>query len=194
MNDSPQTQVIARERLVRVLVGSSMSESCHTYEWVMSHIWVSQVTHMSEPCQTFESRTSCARKASTCARKKSCHANEWVMSQIWMNHVTNMNESCHKYQWVMPSRLLGVFEGIHVTHMNASWHTQVIARDRLVGVLEGIVRTEVEIHTTHSRVCHGLFCKSLLQTRPYCRRAWRNRAHRGKNSHDSFTCVSWSFL
>jgi len=24
--------------------------SCHTYEWVMSHIWASHVTHMSESC------------------------------------------------------------------------------------------------------------------------------------------------
>jgi len=25
-----------------------MNESCHTYEWVMSHIWMSHVTHMNE--------------------------------------------------------------------------------------------------------------------------------------------------
>ena len=25
-----------------------MNESCHTYEWVMSHIWTSHVTHMNE--------------------------------------------------------------------------------------------------------------------------------------------------
>jgi len=36
-----------------------MNESCHTYEWVMSHIWMSHVTHMNE----------------------SCHIYEWVMSQ-----------------------------------------------------------------------------------------------------------------
>jgi len=32
--------------------------SCHTYEWVMSHIWVSHVTHMSESCHTYEWFTS----------------------------------------------------------------------------------------------------------------------------------------
>jgi len=57
-----------------------MNESCHTYEWVMSHIWMSHVTHM----------------------------NDWVMSHIWMSHVTHMNdtyeshmnESCHTYGWI----------------------------------------------------------------------------------------------
>ena len=56
-----------------------MNESCHTYEWVMSHIWMSHVTQMNE----------------------SCHTYEWVMSYIWMSHVTHMNESCHTYEWVM---------------------------------------------------------------------------------------------
>jgi len=45
--------------------------SCHTYEWVMSHIWMSHVTHMNE----------------------SCHTYEWVMSYIWMSRFTRTNES-----------------------------------------------------------------------------------------------------
>jgi len=55
-----------------------MNESCHTYEWAMSHIWMSHVTHMNE----------------------SCHTCEWVMSHMWMSHVwsekvmTHTNESC----------------------------------------------------------------------------------------------------
>jgi len=55
------------------------NESCHTYDWVVSHIWMSHSTHMNE----------------------SCHTYEWVMSHIWMSHVTHMNESCHTYEWVM---------------------------------------------------------------------------------------------
>ena len=39
--------------------------SCHTCGWVMSHIWMSHVTHM----------------------KESYHTYEWVMSHIWMSHV-----------------------------------------------------------------------------------------------------------
>jgi len=59
--------------------GTHMNVSCHTYEWVMAHIWMSHVTHMNE----------------------SRHIYEWVMSQTWMSHVTHMNESCHTYKWVM---------------------------------------------------------------------------------------------
>jgi len=31
-----------------------MNESCHTHEWVMSHTWMSHVTHMNESCHTHE--------------------------------------------------------------------------------------------------------------------------------------------
>ena len=51
----------------------TMNESCHTYERVMSHTWISHATHLN-------------------------HTYEWVMSQTWMSHVTYMNESCHKYE------------------------------------------------------------------------------------------------
>ena len=65
-----------------------------TYEWVMSHIWMSHVTHMNELCHTYG----------------------WVMSHIWMRHITRMNESCHAYEWVMSQyrwksrRLVGLRE------------------------------------------------------------------------------------
>jgi len=41
-------------------------KSCHTYEWVMSHVSTSQGTHATE----------------------SCRRNDWVMSQEWLSHVT----------------------------------------------------------------------------------------------------------
>jgi len=49
------------------------------YEWAMSHIWMSHVSHMNESCLTYE----------------------WVMSHIWTSHVSHMNESCLTYEWVM---------------------------------------------------------------------------------------------
>jgi len=52
--------------------GAHMNESCHTYEWVMSHIWMSHVTHMNE----------------------SCHTYKWVMSHKCMIHVSFI---CHLY-------------------------------------------------------------------------------------------------
>ena len=54
----------------------TIAESCHAYEWVMSHIWMSHVPHVNESCQKCE----------------------WVMSHTWRSHVTYMNESCHTYE------------------------------------------------------------------------------------------------
>jgi len=45
------------------------NESCHTREWVMSHLWMSPLTHVNE----------------------SCHTCKWVMSHVWMSHVTRVN-------------------------------------------------------------------------------------------------------
>jgi len=44
--------------------------ACHTYEWVMSHIWMSHVAHRNGSCHTYES----------------------VMSHIGRRHVTHINE------------------------------------------------------------------------------------------------------
>jgi len=81
-----------------------MNESCHTYEWVMPHIWMSHVTHIN----------------------KSCHTYEWVMSHIWMSHVTHINEAYHID--VNESCDVYVSESIH-THTNATrLHLQQGAR------------------------------------------------------------------
>jgi len=57
-----------------------MDESCHTHEWVMSHIWMSHVTPIDE---------------SVTHMNESCHTCECVMSHIRMSHVTPMDESNH---------------------------------------------------------------------------------------------------
>jgi len=93
-----------------------MNESCHTYEWVMSHIWMSHVTHMNE----------------------SCHTCEYVMAHVWMSHVTRMTclwlqcvavndtpgccrQRHNTYQWVMSymwmSRLTRVNRWLHITNL-----------------------------------------------------------------------------
>jgi len=65
-------------RIARIRTSSWHSHghtSCHayecvvcTYEWVMSHIWMSRVSHMNESCVTYE----------------------WVVCRIWMSHVSSM--------------------------------------------------------------------------------------------------------
>ena len=60
---------------------SRVNESCHTYEWVTSHVWMSHVTRMNSPCHTYEG----------------------IMSHMWKSHVTHINQSrhtCHTCEWV----------------------------------------------------------------------------------------------
>jgi len=113
---------------------SAKNESCHTYNGVMSHIWMSHVTHMNE----------------------SCHTHEWVMSHIWMSHVTHiwmshvihMNESCHTYEWVMSHIWMS-----RVTH---HWpHLGSDQRSFLSSVLHTLQHTVTHCNT---------YCNSLQHT------------------------------
>ena len=83
-----------------------MNESCHTYEWVVSYIWMSHVTHVNED-NSPQSHTWMSHVA---RMNESCHTHEWVMSHAWISHatphtwmihVTHMNESCHTCEWVI---------------------------------------------------------------------------------------------
>ena len=68
-----------------------MKKSCHTYEWVMAHIWMSHATHTNESCHTYEWVMSHIRMSHVIHTNESWRTYEWVMSHIWMSHVTRMN-------------------------------------------------------------------------------------------------------
>jgi len=135
----------------RDLCALTMDESCHTYEYVMSRIWMSKnVEDMSRmwswcPVTCVHSRWM----SHVTPMNESCHTYGWVMSHVWMCHVTHMDESCHTYEYVM-SRIwmrkmlktcLECDRGVpwlvcthygwvmshlwmrHVTHINESCHT-----------------------------------------------------------------------
>jgi len=74
-----------------------MNESCHTYEWAMSHIWMSHVTHVNELCHICERVMSNIWMSDATHMNESRHAYKRVMSHIWVSRVTHMNESCHTY-------------------------------------------------------------------------------------------------
>jgi len=60
---------------------SRMNASRHTYERVMSHIWMRHVTLL---------------------RYLWCAGHVWSWScHIWLCHLSRMNVSCHAYKWVM---------------------------------------------------------------------------------------------
>jgi len=87
-----------------------MSESCHT--------WMSHVTHMNHSCHTYEWVMSHIRMSHVTHMSESCHTCEWVISHMWMSHVMHMNESCQTCEWVMSHMWMS-----HVKHVNESCHT-----------------------------------------------------------------------
>jgi len=96
-------------------------KSCHTSEWVMSHIRMSHVTRHNESCHTYEWVMSHIQMshgpeedlhhfllqiAVHDGMNQSGHVHSRVMSHmngshIWMSHVTLKSKSCHTYEWVM---------------------------------------------------------------------------------------------
>jgi len=65
-------------------------ESRHTYEWFISHIWLTWITHLNVHVNHINK-----------------HRHIW-MSHIWMSHITHMNQSIthmnqsyHTYEWAM---------------------------------------------------------------------------------------------
>jgi len=76
--------------------------SCRVFfrKRVMSHTWMSRVTHMTESCQTYE-----WVMAHIWIR--------WVMSHIRMSHVTHTNETRHAYEWDTSNMRMS-----RVTHMS----------------------------------------------------------------------------
>jgi len=95
-----------------------MSESCHTCEWGMSNMWMSHVTHMNESCHACQCVVSHMWMSHVTHVNEACHTCEWVMSHLWMSHITPVNEWRHTYEWGMSHIWM-----CHVTHMNESCHT-----------------------------------------------------------------------
>jgi len=90
-----------------------MNESCHTYEWVMSHIWMSPVTHMNESWND-----ACVWRDSFMCVKWLIHMCDMIHTFVWRdsfilddklressdiqsNHYTliHMREMTYSYVW-----------------------------------------------------------------------------------------------
>jgi len=104
------------------------TKSCHTQEWVMSHMWTSHATHVIEPWHTYEriwhwmlccyELVSHTRMNHAAHVNESHHACEWTMAHIRMSRATHTNKSCHTYEWIMSHIWMSL-----ATHMNRSCHT-----------------------------------------------------------------------
>ena len=72
-----------------------MNESCHTYEWVMSHIWMSHGTHMNDgPCATHRNALHYAATHVHHIRNESCHTRDTARS-----HVSHLTRSLCNRNW-----------------------------------------------------------------------------------------------
>jgi len=98
--------------------GTHTNESCHTYEWGMARIWMSHGTHVNESWHTYKCVLPHIRMSHVTHTSESWHTYEWVMAHMWMRDGTHMNESRHTYECVMAHMWMR-----HGTHMNESWHT-----------------------------------------------------------------------
>jgi len=94
------------------------------YGWVISHMWMSHVTHLNAYASYHT--CECVWVVSHMLNVyESCHKCERAMSHMrmshlhmWMSHVTCTNESCHIYEWVM----LHVWM-THILHLSGLYHT-----------------------------------------------------------------------
>jgi len=87
-----------------VWVLPKQNESHHMYEWVMSCVWMSHVTHMKGLVDLNVAWQVPTREIYIYIYMYiyvSYHTYEWVMSHTWTSRVTHMKESCLTYEWVM---------------------------------------------------------------------------------------------
>jgi len=75
---------VVTSRLVGHFQMTHTNETCHTYEWIMPHVWMSWNIHvwMSHATHMNESEYTCMNESRD-------------MSHVWMRDATRMNESEH---------------------------------------------------------------------------------------------------
>jgi len=142
-----------------------VNESCHAYEWFMSHMRMIYVAYLNVPCHTYGQVMSSAWEAETdemggptVTRGDRSHVTHiCVMSRIY--------ESCHAYMshvthiWVMPR--------INLSHIT---HTSVGGKSRQNGRGDGVPWVYKSCHTYTRHVthiyesCHTYQCWRQRQT------------------------------
>ena len=124
----------------------------HTYEWIMSHVWMLHVTQ-HEDVRIIEAATSHIWMSHVLHVNESCHTCGWVVSHIWMRHASHMNESCRTYEWVMShiwmSHVTHMNWGCHVAYMNESCLTYGWVMSRIW--MRHVIHTNQWYHTARRR-------------------------------------------
>ena len=163
------------------------NNSCRTYEWVMSYIYMCVLRYFGE---------------------RSRVVYKWVMSHIWMKHVAHMNQSCCKYKWVTSHIYMCVLWRevmcsaltSHVTHMDKSCrkyecvvsciHMCVLSD---FGVKSRAVYEWAISHIWMSHVIHMYACALVLCREVTCS-IWMRYVARVNESCHTFVCVCSGIL
>ena len=198
--------VLRGDKVVTQMNESCHTESCHTYGWVESNIWMSHVTHMNESCHTYEwvmphrvmshiwmrlshvthmNASQCF--VGDCASKPMSRmwmshvTHEWVMSHIWMSHVTHMNAS-QCFIGECASKPMSRMWMSHVTHMNESCHTYE-------WVMSHIWRVGPHIWMSHVTIvngsCHTYLARNLINVQkcPQKKSGWKEMSRINESRH-----------
>ena len=104
-----------------------VNESCHTYEWVMSHTWRSHVSHVSDSSLSEASTSTLHKRDTPVTHSPPCQTCEWVMLQMWTTLATP-SRGKHIYNTYMwhtndPWPTLSNLWMGHVTHVKDFHHT-----------------------------------------------------------------------
>jgi len=111
-----------------------MNESCHTYEWVTSHIWMSHVTHMNESCHTYEWDSPHIWILITIVSNQTYEwIRYWVMSHIWKSHEESIKSQQLRLR--LESQLRCDLWHLQLTHVvcqvstseTETWHTTCLS-------------------------------------------------------------------
>jgi len=159
-----------------------IDESCHTYERVTSHIWMSLVTHMKESCHTYTCEWIMSLLFHTEAFLEALHHHViwrhlgplessviWKKKRRehekrWISHATHMNESCHTCH-LTTSRAAWILHYLkknqekwmsHAIQMNESCHTYHLTTSRAVWILHHLLKKTKRIShaTIMNESCH----------------------------------------
>jgi len=100
-----------------------MNKSCHTYQCVMSHIWMRHVTHMNESCHTYESVKSHTWMSHVTLTQ--CHTHTQHLSQMWALPTQPLSQFVLKMSWVMSHAWMSHVTltpcHTHAQHRNQMW-------------------------------------------------------------------------
>jgi len=124
-----------------------MNESCHTYEWVMSHIWMSHVTHMNESCHTYGwvmSHINLIRNINVHATRMS-HVTHCGSHVTHMSHVcvSDLSFSCidmrlcdmtHSHLSYVCHEVMSHMWMSHVTHPHINSHLSYVCHDSFISI------------------------------------------------------------